>query len=255
VTKKNTSGKKSPNHVAIIMDGNGRWAKERGLPRRKGHEEGVKNARRVVSIAQKFGVKYLTLYTFSTENWQRPKQEVGALLRILYQFLKEYANELVEKEVRVHVIGKYKEMPKVIALAFEKLIKDTAHFDDLHLILAVNYSSRSEIVETIKRMMQSKEDGIWDELDWEELSNHLDTRGIPDPDLIIRTSGENRLSNFLLLQGAYSEIYFSSVYWPDFGEGHFYEALEHYERKERRFGKTSDQLLTESIKNYDKTHS
>lgn len=245
MTARNTSAsKKSLNHVAIIMDGNGRWAKERGLPRRKGHEEGVNNARRVVSIAQKFGIKYLTLYTFSTENWQRPKQEVVALLSILKLFLKKYAGELIEKRIRVHVIGKYREMPKSIALAFDKLIEDTAHFENWNLILAVNYSSRSEIVEAVKRMIQNKERTTWDQFDWEELSKYLDTTGIPDPDLIIRTSGENRLSNFLLLQGAYSEIYFSSVYWPDFNEKDLYEAIEDYKTRERRFGKTSDQLLS-----------
>lgn len=225
------------------MDGNGRWAKEKGLPRLKGHEEGVQNARRIVSIAQKFGIKYLTLYTFSTENWQRPKQEVAALLNLLKLFLKKYAKELVEKEVRVHVIGKYKEMPKSIASAFDKLIEDTAHFQDYNLVLAINYSSRAEIVEAVKQVIQSGENGEGNELDWEKLSKHLYTKDIPDPDLIIRTSGEHRLSNFLLLQGAYSEIYFSSAYWPDFDEAHFNEAIEYYKTRERRFGKTSDQLL------------
>lgn len=237
------------------MDGNGRWAKERGLTRIKGHEAGVQNARRILTAAQNFGIKYLTLYTFSTENWQRPKQEVTALLNLLKLFLKKDGKELIEKKIRVRVIGKYKEMPKLIASAFDKLIKDTAHFQEHNLILAINYSSRSEIVEAVKQIIRNKEETADGEMNWERLSNYLDTKDIPDPDLIIRTSGEHRLSNFLLLQGAYSEIYFSPVYWPDFNETLFYEAIECYKTRERRFGKTSDQLLKLNYKNYDETHS
>lgn len=234
--------KKSLDHVAIIMDGNGRWAKERGLPRIKGHEEGVQNARRIVSIAPNFGIKYLTLYIFSTENWQRPKQEVTALLNLLKLFLKEYAKELVKKEIRVHIIGKYREMPEAIATAFDKLINETAHFQNFNLVLAINYSSRSEVIDAVNRIIEDKKDG-GGIVNWEDLNNYLYTKDIPDPDLIIRTSGEHRLSNFLLLQGAYSEIYFPTVYWPDFNEEHFCEAIEYYKTRERRFGKTSDQLI------------
>lgn len=225
------------------MDGNGRWAKDRGLSRIKGHEEGVQNARRMVSIAQKFGIKYLTLYTFSTENWQRPKHEVTALINLLQLFLEKYTKELIEKKIRVHVIGKYKEMPEAIGLAFDKLIEDTAHFKDWNLVLAINYSSRSEIVSTIQRMIETTKKDEGKELKWDDVSKHLDTKDIPDPDLIIRTSGEHRLSNFLLLQAAYSEIYFPPVNWPDFNETHFDEAVKYYKTRERRFGKTSDQLL------------
>lgn len=232
------------NHVAIIMDGNGRWAQERGFSRLKGHEEGVRNAKEIVQIAQRFGIKYLTLYAFSTENWERPKLEVKALLNLLEVFLKQYSQELICSGIRVHVIGKYQEMPSSIALAFDQLIRDTEHCAGFNLILAINYSSRMEIVEAIKAIVRTQEYGEdeVDGLNWEKLSGYLYTKEIPDPDLIIRTSGECRLSNFLLLQGAYSEIFFSSAYWPDFKEIHFKEAIESYYSRERRFGKTSDQL-------------
>lgn len=231
-------------HVAIIMDGNGRWAKNRGLTRMQGHEEGVQNAREIVKVVKKFGVKYLTLYTFSTENWERPKLEVKALLNLLEIFLKKYSEELIRSEIRVRIIGKYQEMPQSIVLAFDRLIKDTEHFNEFNLVLAVNYSSRTEIVEAVKKMIkgQKYKDEDVEGLGWESLSRYLYTKDIPDPDLIIRTSGERRLSNFLLLQGAYSEIYFSPVYWPDFKEEHFKEAMESYYSCERRFGKTSEQL-------------
>lgn len=231
-------------HIAIIMDGNGRWAQERGLSRIKGHEEGVRNAKEIAQLTQEMGVKYLTLYAFSTENWERPKLEVKALLNLLELFLKQYSQELINSGIRVRVIGKYQEMPSTIALAFDKLIRDTEHCTGFNLNLAINYSSRMEIVEAVKTIIHSqKYDGNkTNELDWGKLSGYLYTKDIPDPDLIIRTSGEWRLSNFLLLQSAYAEIYFSSVFWPDFKESHFREAIKCYYNRERRFGKTSDQL-------------
>lgn len=236
-------------HVAIIMDGNGRWAKEKGFSRNKGHEAGFENAREIVKAVQKYGINYLTLYTFSTENWKRPKTEVNALFGLLELFLQKYAKELIESEIRIHIIGDYRQMPETIALAFDKLLKETENFEKFHLVLAINYSSRTEIVEAVKKMVKSGmyAEGKEDEINWERLSEFLYTKEIPDPDLIIRTSGENRLSNFLLLQGAYSEIYFSPVYWPDFKEKHFEEALESYYSRERRFGKTSEQLVDKNL--------
>lgn len=232
------------NHVAIIMDGNGRWAKERGFSRNQGHEAGVRNAREIAEVAQKLGIKYLTLYIFSTENWQRPKLEVKALFMLIETFLRKYTRELIEHEIRVHIIGNYLEMPESIGLGLRDLVGATAKFTKFNLVLAVNYSSRTEIVEAVKKMAKDEnysEEGLKD-LSWEKLSSYLYTKEIPDPDLIIRTSGETRLSNFLLLQGAYSEIYFSSVYWPDFKESNFKKAIESYFSRERRFGKTSEQL-------------
>lgn len=247
--KEKREEKKELTHVAIIMDGNGRWAKERGFSRNKGHEAGVKNAREVVEVVQRYGIDYLTLYIFSTENWKRPTLEVKALFSLLELFLQKYAKELIEKEIRIHIIGDYHEMPESIAKAFDKLIQDTENFTKFHLVLAINYSSRMEIVEAVKKMIKSQDyvEEKLDELNWEKMSSYLYTKDIPDPDLIIRTSGENRLSNFLLLQGAYSEIYFSSVYWPDFKERHFKEALESYYSRERRFGKTSEQLKEKNL--------
>lgn len=231
-------------HVAIIMDGNGRWAKERGFSRNQGHEAGVKNAYEITHLAQRFGIKYLTLYIFSTENWQRPKLEIKALFKLIETFLKKYQKELIENEIRVHIIGNYLEMPASIGSALRELVKKTENFTKFNLVLAVNYSSRMEIVEAVKKVLEvqinSKEK--IEDFNWEKLSRYLYTKEIPDPDLIIRTSGETRLSNFLLLQGAYSEIYFSPVYWPDFKESNFQKAIESYYSRERRFGKISEQL-------------
>lgn len=238
-------------HIAIIMDGNGRWAKERGYSRSKGHEAGIENAKKIVELVQNYGIQYLTLYIFSTENWERPKLEINALFNLLELFLKKYAKELIEKQIRIHIIGNYHGMPKSIALAFDKLIKDTENFTKFHLVLAINYSSRMEIVEAVKKIILDQEfvNENLNELNWEKMNKYLYTKDIPDPDLIIRTSGENRLSNFLLLQGAYSEIFFSSAYWPDFNEAHLREALESYYRRERRFGKTSEQITSETETN------
>lgn len=241
--KSTTKSNKAPNHVAIIMDGNGRWAQSRQLPRIKGHEEGVQNARRIIAAAQEFKIEYLTLYTFSSENWQRPKTEITALLNLLKVFLKKYSHELIENEIRIRIIGNYQEMPKPIASALSSLVQNTAHFKNHNLILAINYSSRTEILHAIQQLLlDQQKNPTPQQLNWEIFQNYLYTKDIPDPDLIIRTSGEHRLSNFLLLQGAYSEIYFSPVYWPDFTPTHLHEALEHYKTRERRFGKTSDQL-------------
>lgn len=237
-----SKSKQPLNHVAIIMDGNGRWAKAKGLTRIKGHEEGVENAKRIVKIAQKYSIKYLTLYAFSSENWGRPKEEVDALLQLLEIFLVTYAQELIENKIKVSIIGQYRELPDKVVSAIDRLIHNTSHFTEYHLILAINYSSRIEIVETFKEILKSKNNIPIEKIDWHLIEEHLDTREIPDPDLIIRTSGEHRLSNFLLLQGAYSEIYFTETYWPDFNEQDFQKAIEYYKTRERRFGKTSDQL-------------
>lgn len=244
VTNNNDTFDNLPNHVGIIMDGNGRWAKARGLNRLKGHQEGVKNVRKILSAAQTMGIKYLTLYAFSTENWKRPLTEVKALHKLLDVFIKRYSSELVENEVCFNVIGRYQEFPKSIVSELNNTIERTKHFKKNYLTLALNYSSRTEVVDATKRYLEAIREGkeSLDKLDWEIFRNYLDTKDLPYPDLIIRTSGECRLSNFLLLQGAYAEIVISPVFWPEFTEKHFNDAIEAFKSRERRFGKTSDQI-------------
>lgn len=231
-------------HVAIIMDGNGRWAKQRGLPRIEGHRKGVQSVRRAVEAAKEIGLKYLTLYAFSVENWQRPQAEVSALMGILKHFLKSETKQLIKNEIRLHTIGKVHELPDDVQKALRGTMEQTAHFTEHHLILALNYGARTEVLDAVKSLMDeaARTGKAPDELKWEDFSKKLYTHSIPDPDLLIRTSGETRLSNFLLMQSAYSELYFSPVLWPDFEKKHFLEAIDSYRHRERRFGKTGDQL-------------
>ena len=233
-----------PRHVGIIMDGNGRWAKQRGRPRLHGHRNGVINVRRVLESAKEMGVRYVTLFAFSVENWSRPPPEVRGLMALLREFLRRETKNMVKDGIRLRVIGDFDGLPNKVQTMLSESIEATKHNDERHLSLALNYGSRAETIEAVKRyakMVQSGE-AMPEELNWEEFSNLLYTAELPDPDLIIRTSGENRLSNFLLLQGAYAEIYMTPVLWPEFDEDEFRKAVESYCQRERRFGKTGEQV-------------
>ncbi|MGK0456773.1 MAG: undecaprenyl diphosphate synthase [Lentimonas sp.] len=226
------------------MDGNGRWARERGLPRIEGHRRGVKSVKRILNAVQETGVEIITLYAFSVENWNRPKNEVKALMKLLDYFLGDQLSELIKRRIRFRVIGRYRELPQHIQDHLRKVEAATADFDQHTLALALNYGARTEVVDTVKAITQAVQKGEinLDEIDYSLFSRYLYTGDLPDPDLVIRTSGEHRLSNFLLLQAAYAEIYFTPVPWPDFGEEDFHAALNDYASRERRYGKTAEQL-------------
>ena len=237
---------KIPRHLAVIMDGNGRWAIERGKSRTAGHEEGIESVRDIVKASSQLGIKYLTLYSFSIENWKRPATEVGILMKLLEHYLKKELDELHENNVKLMAIGKVNSLPKVVQKLLHNAYENTKNNTGLHLTLALSYSGRWDIVRAvqmialdIRRGKVSPED-INDEL----FSNYLQTKDIPDPDLLIRTSGEMRLSNFLLWEMAYGEIMISDKYWPEFRRDDLYISIEEYSNRERRFGKTSAQLLT-----------
>lgn len=233
-----------PTHIAIIMDGNGRWAKSRGLPRFAGHREGVESVRDIVEAASQVGVKFLTLYTFSTENWKRPVEEVSILMRLLLKNLKERVDELDENDIKLTCIGDMNSLPKEVQKQLAGDIERTKNNKRMTLNLALSYSGRWELLEAFKsinRSIQQKELLI-EEISEETISNHLTTKNIPDPDLIIRTSGEFRLSNFLIWQTAYSEYVISNVFWPDFRRRELYEAISNFQKRERRFGKVSEQI-------------
>lgn len=227
-----------PEHVAIIMDGNGRWAKDRGLPRIAGHHTGMKAVKRIVMEADRLGVKYLTLYAFSTENWKRPKAEVDFLMKLPQQFLEIELGELIAKNVQVRMMGHKEDLPSFTLSAVEEAITKTANNTGLVLNFALNYGSRKEMLEAIKDIATDVQEGrvSTEQIDEHLMSERLLSSGIPDPDLLIRTSGEIRLSNFMLWQLAYSEMWFTDVYWPEFNETHFQEAVHEYQRRARRYG-------------------
>lgn len=233
-----------PQHVAIIMDGNGRWAKSKGLDRIFGHREGVDSVDKVMEAASDLGVKYITLYAFSTENWNRPEQEVNALMEILSQALKKYIEKISKNNVRLMVVGDKSRLSQLTLSNLSEAEKMTEMNTGLTMILAISYSSRWEIVEAAKRIASEVKAGSLnvDQIDEKVFSDHLATAGIPDPDLLIRTSGELRISNFLMWQLSYSELYFTPVSWPEFKKEQFFEAIIDYQKRERRFGKTSEQL-------------
>ena len=233
-----------PQHVAIIMDGNGRWAKSKGLDRIFGHREGVDSVDKVMEAASDLGVKYITLYAFSTENWNRPEQEVNALMEILSQALKKYIEKISKNNVRLMVVGDKSRLSQLTFSNLSEAEKMTEMNTGLTMILAISYSSRWEIVEAAKRIASEVKAGSLnvDQIDEKVFSDHLATAGIPDPDLLIRTSGELRISNFLMWQLSYSELYFTPVSWPEFKKEQFFEAIIDYQKRERRFGKTSEQL-------------
>ncbi len=227
-----------PSHIAIIMDGNGRWAKKRALPRVAGHHEGMKVVRKITTLANELGIKTLTLYAFSTENWKRPKMEVDFLMKLPEEFLGTYLPELVAENVKVQMMG-YKEMlPTHTRNAIENAMEETKDNTGLVLNFALNYGSRAEILEGIKRVLNDCKSGIMNENDLDEgtFASYLMTDGLSDPDLLIRTSGEIRLSNFMLWQLAYTEFWFTDVLWPDFNEEHFVCAIEEFQARQRRFG-------------------
>lgn len=232
---------KLPKHVAIIMDGNGRWAKKHLLSRIKGHEKGSEAVRTIVRACREIGIAYLTLYAFSTENWQRPKTEVDALMTLLVRFLKSEQKELAENDIRVHVIGQTQRLPAKVQQALHETINLTRSNSALQLNLALSYGSRAEIVHMAREIAQKSKSGEIDPdaIDGDIVADHLYTKGIPDPDLLIRTSGEMRISNFLLWQIAYSEIYVTPTYWPDFNKDEFLDIMLAYQRRERRFGRVS----------------
>lgn len=227
-----------PEHVAIIMDGNGRWAKERGLPRIAGHHNGMKAVKTVTKAADRIGVKILTLYAFSTENWKRPKNEVEFLMKLPQEFLSLELDELIENNVQVQVMGRRDLLPSHTIAALEEAISRTQHNTGLILNFALNYGSRDEIVEAARELARQASAGQLDPnaIDEAMFGSKLLSGDLPDPDLLIRTSGELRLSNFMLWQLAYSEFWFTDVYWPSFGEEHLFEAIREYQRRARRYG-------------------
>jgi undecaprenyl diphosphate synthase len=229
---------KIPQHVAIIMDGNGRWAKQHKLPRLSGHEAGRKSVKKVVQAAIAHGVRYLTLYAFSVENWQRPREEVQGLMGLLRLVLREELAEMGREGVRLRAIGRLHDLPEAVREELESAIEKTRTNTKLDLILALSYGSRVEITEAVKAIARQVKSGQLDpeRIDEKTLADHLYTREIPDPDLLIRTSGEMRVSNFMLWQISYAEMHVTPVLWPDFGKEQFAEALADYGRRERRFG-------------------
>ncbi len=234
-----------PRHIAIIMDGNGRWAKERGKDRVFGHHEGVLSVRAIVDASAEVGIEYLTLYAFSTENWNRPKEEVAALMELLVNTIRKEAEDLRKNGVRLHVIGDVASLPPVCQKELQEAMDITAHNTRLNLILALSYSARWEIAAAARRLASDVATGRLDAADIDEslFSTYLTTAAFPDPELMIRTSGEHRISNYLLYQLAYAELYFTPVHWPAFRKPHLLEAIYDYQQRERRFGLTSEQLL------------
>jgi undecaprenyl diphosphate synthase len=237
-----------PVHIGIIMDGNGRWAKKRRLPRIAGHNAGIDSVREVVEVCGEIGIKVLTLYTFSQENWKRPLYEVSALMRLLVTTLNREINELMEKNVRITCIGDLDDFPEKTRIILWKAIDRTKNNTGLVLNLALSYGSRNEIKAAIKKIVQEALSGniTPDEIDEQLIGDHLQTAQLPDPDLIIRTSGEFRISNFLLWQIAYAEIYVTKTLWPDFRKPDLYEAISNYLKRERRFGMVTEQLYADS---------
>ena len=235
---------KIPAHIAIIMDGNGRWAKERGKSRIYGHLQGVKSVKRIVNSAIELDVKYLTLFAFSKENWQRPKNEVSMLMDLFVSTIIDNQSHFLKNKIKINVIGTTTDLPKKCQNALNKMLDITKNNTGLTLTLALSYSARSEILEAINKIIKSDKKQYVTEMSFQK---NLQTFNIPDPDLLIRTSGEKRVSNFLLWQIAFSELYFSEKKWPDFDEEELYIAIFEYQNRERRFGKTTEQIYDENI--------
>ncbi len=229
-----------PQHIAIIMDGNGRWANERGKERSYGHQAGVEAVRRITSECTRLGVKYLTLYTFSTENWGRPADEVAALMGLVLSSLEDEI--FLKNNVRFRVIGDVKRLPDAVQQKLRETEEHTAKNDAMTMVVALSYSSRWEITEAVRQLVEEGAQNITEET----ISQHLTTNFMPDPDLLIRTGGELRISNYLLWQIAYSELYFCDTYWPDFDEAELHKAIESYQKRQRRYGKTEEQVENET---------
>ena len=231
-----------PQHVAIIMDGNGRWAKQRGEERTYGHRAGAETVQSITEDAARLGIKYLTLYTFSTENWNRPQDEIAALMNLLLESIEE--ETLMKNNIRFNVIGDFKKLPVEVQKSLASCIERTSKNSGMYMVLALSYSSRWEITEAVRQIATQVKTGEIspEQITDECISSHLDTNFMPDPDLLIRTGGEIRLSNYLLWQCAYSELYFCDTFWPDFDKEELYKAIWEYQQRERRFGKTSEQI-------------
>ena len=233
-----------PRHIAIIMDGNGRWAKRQGMARMFGHRQGVETVHRITEAAAELGVEYLTLYAFSTENWNRPKEEVDALMVLLVDTIVKETPTLMKNNVSLQTIGDLSRLPQATRNKFLECIEQTSQNTGLTLVIALSYSARWEMIEATKRIASAVKEGelLLEDINEELLSNYMTTAQMPDPDLLIRTSGELRISNFLLWQLAYSELYFTNCLWPEFTNEEFYHAIVDYQHRERRFGKTSEQI-------------
>ena len=236
---------KVPNHLAIIMDGNGRWAKKRNKNRVFGHTKGINAVRKIVEESIRLEIKYLTLYAFSTENWNRPEEEISILMQLLLKSLKNEFKKFIKNKIKLNVIGNISLLPKSVKEELSYVLKKTSKNNQLTLTLALSYSGREEIQNAIKKICFKVKNNIIpiEKIDQSTINEHLYTENLPDVDLLIRTSGEKRISNFLLWQIAYAELYFSEVLWPDFNEKNLHEAILNYQKRERRFGKTSDQIL------------
>lgn len=236
-----------PAHVAIVMDGNGRWAEERRRPRLFGHKAGVKSVRTVVETAREVGIKHLTLYAFSTENWSRPSLEVKGLMSLLDNYLQSELKTMLKNDIRLKCIGQKNRLPAEVQKTMDRVIDTTAGCTSMTLNLALSYGSRSEITNAVRAIAGKCKDGSLeaDDVDDAVISDHLDTAGQPDPDLFIRTGGEKRLSNFLLWQVSYAELYFTDIMWPDFGHAELLEAISEFGARQRRYGKTGSQLTQE----------
>lgn len=242
--KENINKENLPQHLAIIMDGNGRWAKKQGFMRAYGHETGTKSVKKIVETSAEIGIKNLTLYAFSTENWNRPKLEINTLMSILMKYLKEELATLTKNNIRLNTIGNIEKLPVSAQKELLEVIDKTKSNTRMTLTLALSYGSREELISAIKIISSKVKNNIisTDDIDELIINQHLYTQNLPDVDLLIRTSGEHRISNFLLWQIAYAELYFTNVLWPDFTDEHLYEAIHSYQRRERRFGKTSEQI-------------
>lgn len=233
-----------PEHIAIIMDGNGRWAKQRRLPRISGHKVGMDSVREVITLSREIGIKVLTLYAFSQENWRRPRSEVRALMNLLQKYLKREIKTMIEKGIRLRAIGEIEKLPPKAREILKEAVEKTSKNKDLILNVALSYGGRSEIIDAVKKVFRDIERGILSINDLDEVlfENYLETSGLPDPDLLIRTSGEKRISNFLLWQSAYTEFYFTDTLWPDFRKREMLLAIMDYQQRERRFGLTREQI-------------
>ena len=235
---------KLPHHIAIIMDGNGRWAKQKSLSRIRGHMKGIDAVREVVTACRELGIKILTLYAFSIENWKRPKEEVSALMTLLKEYLLKEIEEMLENNIRLHAIGRLEDLPRDVQQTLRETMKKTQDRTGMILNLALSYGGRSEILQAVQRILRDGQKGkiAPEEISFRKFSDYLWTQGMPDPDLLIRTSGEFRISNFLLWQIAYTELYVTETLWPDFNREELLKAILDYQSRERRFGMTSEQL-------------
>jgi undecaprenyl diphosphate synthase len=248
-TIENINKEKLPLHIAVIMDGNGRWAQRKGNSRIFGHQNGVVAVRETIEAAVELGIQYMTLYAFSTENWNRPVDEVNALMSLLVKTIEKEIGSLTENNVRLHIIGDIASLPKSVQKQIAKAVEKTCNNTGLNLVLALSYSGRWEILNAIRKLANDVKNNLIqpEELGCDSFTQYLTTSELPDPELLIRTSGEYRISNFLLWQIAYAELYFTDTLWPDFRKEHFYDAIVDFQKRERRFGKISEQIRSESV--------